>query len=79
MRVESKFLTADARIQSVKLCGRTVVMETLVKGVLPMKVELGPGDLRQMGRLLAHEARERLTAAVSARLPRALANRLRRP
>ena len=56
MRVESKFLTADVRIVSVQLHGRRLVVEGLVKGFLPMRVEVGPEDLR----VLLEPLRQRL-------------------
>jgi hypothetical protein len=68
MRVVSKFLTADVQITRVGLAGGKLVMEGMVKGFMPMTVELGPGDVTGMARVLSRPLRE----LVAARLPERL-------
>lgn len=68
MRVESKFLTADARITSVTVKDRSVIMEALVKEFMPMKVEMSPADFKQVAKLMA----EPLLNRVEGRMPKFL-------
>lgn len=75
MRVVSKFLTADVRITRVAFEGRKVVIEGLVKQMLPMTVQLEPADALEMLRAVAAPLRRRLAAV----LPAPLAARLAPP
>lgn len=68
MRVVSKFLTADVRIVRVSLAGRTMVVEGVVKEIMPMTVELSPGDLREMLRAASEPVRARIAKRLPARL-----------
>ena len=75
MRVVSKFLTADVRITRVAIEGRKVVIEGMVKQMLPMTVELAPADALEMLHAAATPLRRRLADL----LPAALAARLAPP
>ena len=68
MKVISKFLTAEVRIVRVRLAGRTMVVEGLVKELMPMTVELTPRDLREMLRVASGPVRERIARRLPARL-----------
>ncbi len=57
MKIESKFLTADAEVVSIRLEGREVVLEGRVKGFLPMVIRVGPDDARAFIRALVQSAR----------------------
>lgn len=68
MKVVSKFLTADVRIVRVRLAGRTMILEGLVKELMPMTVELAPSDLREMLRVASAPVRARIAKRLPARL-----------
>ena len=68
MRVVSKFLTADVQITRVGLAGGKLVVEGMVKGFMPMTVELGPGDVTGMARVLSRPLRELVAARMPDRL-----------
>ena len=57
MKIESKFLTADAEVVSVRIEGREVVLEGRVKGFLPMVIRVGPDDARALLKALLQVAR----------------------
>lgn len=67
MRIESKFLTADAEVLSMRLEARQLVLEGRVKGFMPMVIRVGVDDARAFARLLGRAA----TDAVTSRLRRA--------
>ena len=68
MKVISKFLTAEVRITKVTLAGRKIVVEGMVKELLPMTVELSADDVRTMVLAVAAPLRERLAQRLPARL-----------
>jgi hypothetical protein len=68
MRVVSKFLTADVRVVSVRLEGRKVVVEGVVKEMMPMTVEMDVGDAGQMALALVGPLRDRIRRLLPARL-----------
>ncbi len=72
MRVVSKMLTADVRIVSVRLEGRKVVVEGMVKEIMPMTVEMQPADLAPFFRAVAAPLREKLEGRLPGPLARLL-------
>ncbi len=60
MKIVSKFLTADMRVTSVRLQGRSIVVEGLVKEFMPMTVEIDAADVREFARVLVEPLRARL-------------------
>lgn len=66
MKIESKFLTADAELVSIRIEGREMVLEGQLKGFLPMVIRIGPGDLRAFAKALARATEE----AIARRLGR---------
>jgi len=68
VKVISKFLTADVRLVRVRLAGRTMIVEGLVKELMPMTVELSPSDIREVLRVASTPWRERLARHLPARL-----------
>ena len=60
MKIVSKFLTADMRVTSVRLQGRSIVVEGLVKELMPMTVEIDAADVREFARVLVEPLRARL-------------------
>lgn len=67
MKVISKFLTADVEIVGARLEGRTLIVEGMVKGFMPMTVETDLGDVVQMIRLALQPIRERIGAHLPGR------------
>ena len=57
MKIESKFLTAEAEVVSIRLEGREIVLEGRVKGFLPMVIRVGPEDARTLLKALVQSAR----------------------
>ena len=53
MKIISKFLTAEVRLTSLELRGRTVVLQGLVKEFMPMTVEVDWADVSAFWRLAA--------------------------
>lgn len=78
MRVESKFLTADARVVAIERVGRRIVVHGLVKEFMPMKVEFGPEDLGELLRVLSNPIVRRVDRALPERLQALIPARLRR-
>jgi hypothetical protein len=74
VRVVSKSLTADVRLTRVAWTGSKLLVEGMVKEIMPMTVELAPADLARMARLLAAP----LATRVAERLPAALRGALGR-
>ena len=68
MKVISKFLTAEVRITKVTLAGRKIVVEGMVKELLPMTVELAADDIRTMVLAATAPLRERLARRLPGRL-----------
>ncbi len=75
MKVISKFLTADVRITAVAYKDGQLEVQGLVKEFMPMTVQVGFDDLREMLQLVASPWRRRLAA----QLPAALMDRLPLP
>lgn len=71
MKIESKFLTADAEVLALRIEGRVMVIEGRVKGFMPVVIRVGPEDLRALARLLTANARASVRAAVSRHIGRA--------
>ncbi|MCZ7680781.1 MAG: hypothetical protein M5U28_19215 [Sandaracinaceae bacterium] len=65
MKVVSKFLTAEVRIVRVAIEGRQLVVEGMVKEIMPMRVEMGLDDAKLMARALVAGLRERLAGRPS--------------
>lgn len=78
MRVESKFLTADARVVAIERVGRRIVVHGLVKEFMPMKVEFGPEDLGELLRVLSNPIVRRVDRVLPERLQALIPARLRR-
>lgn len=62
MKVISKFLTAEVRIVRVHVQSRRLVVEGVVKELMPMRVEVSPADAWTMLRALVRGVRERATS-----------------
>jgi len=58
MKIESKFLTADAEILAIRIEGREMVLEGRVKGFMPMVIRVSPDDLRAFAQILRRTAQE---------------------
>lgn len=74
MRVISKFLTADVRLNKMSLATGKLVIEGSIKEMMPMTVELGFDDVRESVRL----GRGMLAELLVPRLPRKLQTLVRR-
>lgn len=68
MKVVSKFLTADVEIVAARLEGKKVVIEGMIKGFMPMRVETDLTDFVTMIRVATQPIRERLAAHLPGRL-----------
>ena len=75
MRVVSKFLTADVRIVRATLQGRRLVVEGVVKEMMPMTVEMDAADGPKMIGALVQPLREKLAERLPPRLGRWVAPR----
>lgn len=72
MRVVSKMLTADVRVVRVALEDGKMVMEGMVKEIMPMRVEMTRADVAEMLRVASLPLRERLAARLPERIRRVL-------
>jgi len=68
MKVVSKFLTADVEIVAARLEGGKVVIEGMIKGFMPMRVETDLADFVKMILVASQPIRERLAAHLPERL-----------
>lgn len=78
MRVESKFLTADARVVAIERVGRRIVVHGLVKEFMPRTVEFGPEDLAELLKVLSSPLVQRVDRILPERLQALIPARLRR-
>jgi hypothetical protein len=51
MRIESKFLTADAEVVAIRVEGGELVLEGRVKGFMPMVIRVGRADIENFLRV----------------------------
>lgn len=72
MKVVSKLMTADVRMVRVRLDGRRLVLEGVVKEIMPMTVELEPRDVIAFASAVTRPLR----ASIASRLPEPLRSRV---
>ncbi len=68
MKVISKFLTADVEIVAVRIEAGKLVVEGMIKGFMPMRVETDLSDIAQMIRVASQPLRERVAERLPSRL-----------
>lgn len=68
MKVDSKFMSGEVKIESVRLSREGLIVVGKLKEMLPVEVVMTPRDAAALGRAVSREVASRFFPRIAARL-----------